>query len=104
MEVAQPLERTFDHLIVEAMRSLEHRDARDEALPDAKVAAFEGDQVAELEQAFGAPRRDHPFRRKRRRFAMGVHIAGEVEAEFDGRADFGFDDDRGHELRSKLSW
>ena len=83
----------MDHLVVKTVRPVERGDARDEALLDAEVPAFEGDQVAEFEQAFGSAGWDDSFRRKRRRFAMGAHVTGEIETEFDRRVDCGFDDD-----------
>ncbi|MGZ8485108.1 MAG: hypothetical protein ACXW6R_14415 [Candidatus Binatia bacterium] len=103
VKVAQPFERASNHLVVKTMRAVKRGDPRDEALLDAKVAALEGDQVAKFEQPFGTPRRDDAFRRKRRRFAVGVYVASEVETEFDGRADFCFDDDGSHECHEDFA-
>ena len=85
------------------MRAVKRGDASDEALLDAKVAAFEGDKVANFEQPFGSPPRDDSFRRKRRRSAVGVYVAREIETEFDGRADFCFDDDGSHECHEDFA-
>ena len=90
VKVAQPFKRALNHFVVETMGAVERGDPSDEALLDAKVAAFEGDQVAKFEQAFGSPRRDDSFRRKRRRFAVGVYIARQVETEFDRARGFLF--------------
>ncbi len=62
VKVAQPSKRALNHLVVKAMRAVKRGDPRDEALLDAKVAAFEGDQIAKFEQPFGTPRRDDAFR------------------------------------------
>ncbi len=40
---------------------------------------------------------------KRCRFAVGVDIAREIETEFDGRADFCFDDDGSHEFHEEFA-
>jgi hypothetical protein len=54
VDVAQPFERALNHFVVESPRRVERGDPRDEALLDAKVAAFEGDQIAEFKQTLGA--------------------------------------------------
>ena len=54
VNMTQPFETTSDHLVVEALGPFEHSNSRAEALFDAKVAAFEGDQIAKLEQPLGA--------------------------------------------------
>ena len=62
VKVAQPFERALNHLVFKTTGAVERGDPCDEALLDAKMAAFEGDQVAKFEQAFGSPRRDDSFR------------------------------------------
>ena len=96
VNVPQPFERALNHFVVESPRTVEGGDPGDEALLEAKVAAFEGDQIAELEQARGSPRRDDSLGRKRGGLRMHTDISREIEAKLNGRAEFCFDDDASH--------
>lgn len=51
MNVAEPFEGSFDHFVNKSVRAVERGDPGDESLSDAKMAAFKGDEVAQLEEA-----------------------------------------------------
>jgi hypothetical protein len=74
VHVPEPFERSLDHFIDEPVWPIERRNPRDESLRDPKVAALEGDNVADFKQPLcparaqrRAPRRMPQTRRERSR-------------------------------------
>ena len=80
MNVPESLERAMNHFIDEADRTVELSDASDEPLSDAEVTAFEGNEIAALEEALHSPRFNDAFGRKRGGLRMNVDITGKIEA------------------------
>jgi hypothetical protein len=80
VNVPEPLERAVNHFIDEAARAVELGDASDEALPDPEVTAFEGDEIAMLEQALCPAGFNDAFGRESSRFRVSVNIASKIEA------------------------
>jgi hypothetical protein len=96
MDMAEPLERAVDHLIDEPVGSVQYGNFGNEALSHTEMPAFKGDQIIKFEKTLQSAGFDNAFRRKRGGFGVDVHVASEIEAEFDGRADSCFDGDRTH--------
>lgn len=74
MNVPQPFERALNHFIDEAGRAVERGYPSDESLCDTKVAAFEGDEVSDLEQALRSARFNNTFGSESGGFGMGAYV------------------------------
>jgi|SoiMethySBSTD1v2_1073268.scaffolds.fasta_scaffold260738_3 hypothetical protein len=100
VNVPESLERAVNHFIDKPDGAVELGDASDKVLPDAEVAAFEGDEVAALEQSVHSTRSNDALGRKRGGFRMNTDIARQIEAQLDGCIDCGFDHNSRHEYYS----
>jgi hypothetical protein len=95
VHVSKADERTLHHLVHEATRTIELDDLRRQSLPNPEVHGLERDDITEIEETGGLAAHS-PFARGRGCLEMCLHIAREVEAQFNGSGDARCDDDRGH--------
>jgi hypothetical protein len=97
VNMPESLERAVNHFIDKPDRAVELGDASDEALFDAEVTPFEGDEIAALEQSVHSPRLNDALGRKRGGFRMNTDITREIEAQLNGCIHSGFDHNSRHE-------
>ncbi|HYT57380.1 MAG TPA: hypothetical protein VEQ38_21965 [Verrucomicrobiae bacterium] len=62
VHMPESFERALDHFIDEPVWPIERRDPADESLRDTKVAAFEGDNVADFKQPLCSARLNYALR------------------------------------------
>ena len=94
MDVAQLAERNAHALVDVAPRRIHLRDPHRDPLPHAEMAAFEGEEIAELEEAEGAPWLDDALAGEGGRGGVRADVAREIEDALERRGDARFDDDR----------
>src|SRR5258708_5064603 len=79
VHVTESPKKSAHHFVDEAARAIDFRDPGREPLANSEMAAFERQQVAELQHARRSPRLDNALTRER--CAFGVHIDVEREIE-----------------------
>src|SRR5437867_9111151 len=90
VHVPEPFERALDHFIDEPVWPIERRDPSDESLSDTKVAAFEGNNVADFKQPLCPARLNDALRGECRRLGVSVHVPLQIKAELDRFVDSSF--------------
>ena len=96
VDVMQLPQRAAHALVDVAPRRVHLRDPHRHPLAHAEVAAFEREQIAELEEAARPPRLDDPLAGERGRLGVRIDVAGEIEDAIARGGDARLDRDQRH--------